>query len=168
MALFHIEATSFEWITGPEDDPKDLCLHGNYRAVIGNETFENCCTLSAAALYLLKTVTEDHLFGQDNQIFPCCGFFWIANDDLTNVTILGCDTGIDLEITHEGDFVLIATESGSVTRVPVDLYRQEVFRFADQIKAYYDACSPKKLPDDPFDRNGYIAFWNEWERRRNS
>ena len=25
--------------------------------------------------------------------------------------------------------------------------------------------SPKEIPADAFERNGYIAFWNEWQRR---
>ena len=31
----------------------------------------------------------------------------------------------------------------------------------------YDACTPKEIPEDEFDRNGYTAFWNEWQRRYN-
>ena len=44
--------------------------------------------------------------------------------------------------------------------------KAEVFRFADQIQSFYDACAPKILPekaDDP-DRLGYTVFWNEWHR----
>ena len=26
-------------------------------------------------------------------------------------------------------------------------------------------CAPKELPPNEYDRNGYIAFWNEWHRR---
>ena len=25
--------------------------------------------------------------------------------------------------------------------------------------------SPKEIPADAFEQNGYIAFWNEWQRR---
>ena len=30
-----------------------------------------------------------------------------------------------------------------------------------------DACTPKEIPENEFDRNGYTAFWNEWQRRYN-
>jgi len=167
MSLFHLEAEHFEWIDGARDDPKDLCLHGRFSAVIGEEVFSDDCTLSAAALYLLKSLTEDHAFGQDNQIFPCCGHFVIADDALQNVTIIGCPNGIDLQITHDNGNVIITTEKRNKVTIPYRDYQAEVFRFADQVKAFYDACTPKQLPEDDFTRNGYIAFWNEWERRRN-
>lgn len=46
-------------------------------------------------------------------------------------------------------------------------YRQQVYRFADTIEAFYRQCTPKELPQDSFDRNGYQTFWKEWHRRRN-
>ena len=47
-----------------------------------------------------------------------------------------------------------------------DKYKAEVFRFADKIEAFYNACTPKVIPDDTFWKNGYVAFWNEWHSRR--
>jgi hypothetical protein len=41
-----------------------------------------------------------------------------------------------------------------------------VFNFCDKIEAFYNGCMKKNIPDDEFERNGYIAFWNEWNRRR--
>lgn len=167
MAEFQLHVSNLQWIDGSRDDPEDLCLHGDVTAIIGDETITRTCTVSATALYLLKSLTEDHLFGQDNQIFPCCGHFIIANEDLTNVQLLGCPSGIDLQITHEDTGVCIVTEAGNETIIAYDTYQNVVFHFADEIKAYYGLCTPKKLPEDTFERNGYIAFWNEWERRRN-
>lgn len=166
MVRFQLNVSNFEWINGPQGDPEDLCLHGDVTATIGDETITESCTVSSAALYLLKSLTENHAFGQDNQIFPCCGHFIIANEDLSNVTIIGCPYGTDLQITHDNNNVRIVTESGKETMVPYNEYQAEVLRFADQVKAFYDSCSPKNLPKDTFARNGYIAFWNEWERRR--
>ena len=71
---FSISAGSYHWINGEADEPGDYCLHG-LAAVIGDERFEYDCTVSAAALYLLKTLSEDHIMGEDNQLLPCCGFF---------------------------------------------------------------------------------------------
>ena len=58
------------------------------------------------------------------------------------------------------------TEDGTAVTVPLEEYRQEVFRFADRVEGYYRQCAPKQLPEDAFTRDGYTAFWNEWHRRR--
>ena len=46
-------------------------------------------------------------------------------------------------------------------------YQYEVLDFAKKIKRFYDSCTPKEVPKNEFDRNGYLAFWNEWKRRYN-
>lgn len=65
MAGFQIDAERLEWINGDADDPRDLCLHGEATAVIGEECFTYYCTVSSTALYLLKSLTQDHLIGED-------------------------------------------------------------------------------------------------------
>lgn len=75
MGFFSINATNFEWIDGSNDNPEDLCLHGHAIAYIGKQKLEYDATISATALYLLKTLTEDHIISTDNQMLPCCGFF---------------------------------------------------------------------------------------------
>ena len=92
MTQFSIKADRYWWIDGSQDDPTDRCLHGHVIAQIGDKLIEEDCCVSATALYLLKTLTEDHIWGEDNQMLPCCGFFLIPNEDLTNVVISGWDT----------------------------------------------------------------------------
>ena len=41
-------------------DETDLCAHGNVRIHIGGDVLEDDVSLSAAALHLLRSVTEDH------------------------------------------------------------------------------------------------------------
>ena len=166
MNEFSIDAADFKWIDGNKDDPEDLCLHGKATAYIGKEKLEYYAAVSATALYLLKTLTENHIMGTDNQMLPCCGFFFIANDTLDNVTISGCSNGVDWSVIHNDDFVILKTEDGTEETVSIEHYKNEVFRFADKIETFYNSCTPKKIPDDEFERNGYIAFWNEWHRRR--
>lgn len=168
MKKFEIRAENLRWINGDEDDVDDLCLHGHAMAKIGDECFEYEATVSATALYLLKSLTEDHIIYQDNQMFPCCGHFIIPNDDLSNVEIAGCPNGIDWSVIHDGENVRLITDSGKETVVKLEDYRQEVYKFADMIEAYYMKCTPKNLPEDDYgwDRNSYTAFWNEWHRRR--
>ena len=165
-AMFDIDVKDMCWIT-EGDDPYDLCAHGNMTATIGNEKFEFSGTVSSTAIYLLKTLTENHLIGEDNQMMPCCGHFLIANDRLDDVRILGCPNGIDWSVIHENDSTIkIITESGKETLVNLDEYRKIVYKFADKVELFYKSCSDKILPADALDRDGYIAFWNEWKRRR--
>ena len=152
MENFQIDATKFYWINEKADDPDDLCLHGHVVVFIGDRHLEDDCTVSATALYLLKSLTEDHIAGEDIQLLPCCGHFYIPDQRLENVVISGC--------------VVLTLEDGTAVTVPLEEYRQEVFRFADRVEGYYRQCAPKQLPEDGFTRDGYTAFWNEWHRRR--
>lgn len=166
MGIFKIDADNFSWIQGTEDDPNDLCLHGHAVADIGNHRLEYDATVSATALYLLKSLTENHMMYEDNQMLPCCGFFYLPNESLDNVVISGCPNGIDWTIKHENDEVVLILPDGIEERVPMEEYREEVFWFADKIEDYYNQCKPKVLPEEKFERDGYLAFWNEWHRRR--
>ena len=166
MGVFSIDVNEFTWICGPEDDPNDLCLHGHVTVQIGKTTMEYSGTVSATALYLLKTLTEDKVMSEnDIQMVPCCGNFLIANKDLSEVTISGCNDGLDWSVVHENGGVKLVLPSGEEEWVPLQEYQKEVIRFADRVEAYYKSCQPKHIPDDEFARNGYLAFWNEWHRR---
>ena len=165
MRTFKIDVTDFEWIGEIQDDPQDLCLHGKVTAYIGDEIITDRGTVSATALYLLRSLTEDHNTGDDNQMIPCCGHFLIASKDLSQVEIIGCPFGTDWKVEQIPGGVRITTDSGNQTYVPMEDYRYEVYRFADQVEDYYNHSMPKK-PHDDFSQRGFSAFWNEWHRRR--
>ena len=166
MEPFSLDAGAFCWINGETDDPEDLCLHGHAAARIAGETVEFDCAVSAAALYLLKSLTEDHILGQGEQFFPCCGFFCVADEAGENVEIVGCDNGADWTLRHEGENVRLILPDGKEQVVPLADYRAQVFAFADKVEGYYRRCAPKVLPEDEFGRRGFLAFWREWRRRR--
>ena len=169
MNKFSINATNLRWINGKKDDVEDLCLHGHVVANIGNEVYEYDATVSATALYLLKSITENHIIHNDIQILPCCGFaMWLKNDGTEDVFICGCPNGVDWSIIHEKGIIKLITETGSETLIMLDEYKKEVFKFADLIEDFYKSSTPKILPENDLDREGYIAFWKEWHRRRNS
>ena len=90
----------------------------------------------------------------------------MPDEGLENVIISGCDNGTDWTVIHSGNSVILTLEDGTAVTVPLEEYRQEVFRFADRVEGYYRQCAPKQLPEDAFTRDGYTAFWNEWHRRR--
>ena len=164
--MFEITVSNLHWIEG-SDPAEDLCLHGNVTAIIGDEVLQyDDATVSSSALYLLKSIKEDHKIYESNQMIPCCGFFMIANESLSRVDICGCPNGIDWSVLHEKDNVILLTETGNRTVISIEEYRKNVFMFADLIESFYKSSEDKKLPEDEFDRNGYIAFWNEWKTLR--
>lgn len=163
---FKIDAKNLCWINSSPDDSKDLCLHGHAIACIGNETLEYDATVSATALYLLKSLTQNHIMHAEIQMLPCCGFFLMPDENMENVTISGCPNGIDWSVIHEKNDVRLILENGKETIVPLHAYEQQVFQFADKIEAFYESCSPKIMPKDSYDRDSYLTFWNEWHRRR--
>ncbi len=145
--MFRIDAYDLCWINGQKDDPTDKCLHGRAVVTIGEETIEEICTVSATALYLLKSLTNDKTPDDGYFMLPCCGHFYIPDDGLTEVYISGCDSGVDWEIRHTYGGVILIPDDGKEVFVPVEEYRKEVFRFCDKIKAYYDYCAPKVFED---------------------
>lgn len=163
MKLFTIEARDLAWLEGIEDT--DLCLHGLGIAVIGQRTVQYHCTVSATALYLLKSLTEDHILYEDNQMLPCCGHFMIPDEKGENVCISGCPNGEDWTIRHIGGAVELILPDGYAVTVPMADYRREVLAFVQKIEDFYNA-HPRVLPEDQFQLEGYQAFWREWHRRK--
>lgn len=164
---FFIEIIDFYWINGDKDDPEDKCLHGNVNVKIGNEVVaENYpCTVSSTALYLLKSLQNNHIPGVSlNQMLPCCGFFIIPNDTNDTVEITGCLTGIDWTVIHENHSVKLITQKGHESSIDIDSYRLIVFDFVDKVEKYYNSCKEKILPADDFDLKGYLMFWKEWHK----
>lgn len=164
MNTFHIDATDLAWLEGIE--LTDRCLHGHGVALIGERKLEYDCTVSATALYLLKSLTEDHMIYEDNQMLPCCGFFLIPDGKGENVQISGCPNGKDWTVRHVDGAVELILEDGYTVTVPMDDYRREVLAFVQKIEDFYNACPPRPLPEDDWERKGYLAFWKEWRRRK--
>ena len=165
MGIFRIIADDFKWIKEKEDDPNDLCLHGHVVVQIGEERLEDYGTVSATALYLLKSLERNHIKGEEIQMIPCCGHTMFA-DGNGQCIIMGCSNGTDWTILHDGDNIRLILENGKETIVSLSEYKEEVYKFADKIEDYYKACQPKIIPENEPDRSGYIAFWNEWHERR--
>ena len=165
MNEFALALTNLSWWNGEADDPRDLCLHGKVTGHIGERAISCTATVSAAALNLLRTLTEEHRAGEELQMLPCCGFSLFADETGENVTVIGCNQGVDWTVLHESGTVRLILEEESVT-VPMSEYRAAVFRFADTVEAFYRACTPKILPGDEIGRRGYEAFWREFYRRR--
>lgn len=144
----------------------DLCLHGFVKMQIGDAIIKDYGTVSATALCLLRTLEKDKIMSDEQiQMIPCCGNTLIANDDLSEVEIIGCDTGTDWSVIHMGDKVKIVLQSGDEFFIPISEYKSEVFKFADKVETFYKQSKPRQIEGE-FDENGYTAFWNEFKRRK--
>lgn len=168
---FDIKILDLHWIKGV-DDPTDLCAHGHVFVKIGSEIVSDKdsldVTVSATALYLMRTIKEN--YNKDDyasQLLPCCGHFIIADDDKDVVKICGCPSGIDWTITHTDDNrIKHISDNGQEVTIDKDKYRRLVLDFADQVENFYKTSLPKTIPTDDFDKKGYLTFWKEWRLLR--
>jgi hypothetical protein len=168
---FRLEFSDLHWLEGQPEE-RDLCAHGAALVQIGTQQLVtpdtgNGWTLSAAALYLMRTLYRDHR--PENQVgdhlVPCCGFnMW--PDDNGELIILGCPSGIDWHVTHTAGQVILTAPDGESISLSAVQWRAAVLRVADQVRSFYRTSLPKQLPDDELDRRGYELFWSEWERLR--
>lgn len=168
---FDIKLYDLHWLRDI-DETLDRCAHGHIKVRIGTEIVCDKETLevavNATALYLLRSLKSDYKKGDyASQMLPCCGHFMMADVSKDYVVICGCPNGIDWTITHTGDNkVLHTAESGSVAEIGQTEYKELVLEFADQVENFYKSSLPKAIPDNDIDREGYKAFWTEWDNLR--
>jgi hypothetical protein len=167
-----LQPKRLHWIQDIGDDSFDLCAHGEVEFRIDDDivlfTHGENLTVSAAALYLLRTLTAAHTKSSrvSEHLFPCCGFTMVAIPEEADVLIFGCVNGEDVEVDHQenGDGVIIRMNDGREWKVTWTDWRTAVFAFADRVSEFYESSSPKEYPDD--DAAGYLKFLDEWQRRR--
>ena len=171
--MITLRPTNLRWVQGVADDPKDLCAHGDVEFAIASDVVLDAVTgkdltVSAAALYLLRTLSVPHTRDRPvgDHLFPCCGFTMWEVADSPEVIICECPNGVDFEVTHQpdGTGVMVRALNGREWPVSWSEWRTAVFAFADTVSEFYAACSPKEPP--PEDEPGLRAFAAEWKRRR--
>jgi hypothetical protein len=166
-----LRAVNLHWIDGAADDPADLCAHSSVELRVDANSLvqpdDGDWTVSAAALYLLRTLSQSHTKAHPvaEQLFPCCGhaIYEVEGDD--DVLIIGCDRGIDFEIGHSEDMVVLAAKDGRRYEVTAHEWRKSVCEFADAVYHFYENSSPKVFEDER-DSGAFKRFWMEWSRRR--
>lgn len=172
---FGLKVLELHWISDT-DQNQDLCAHGKFFIRIGNEIIADkdagSFTLSSTALYLLRSIYSDYdkdISGYGNQLLPCCGHFMFqAEENIDFVIITGCPHGIDWKIVHtENNKVKHISEKGTEAIIDFEKYKKLVFDFADEVEEFYLKSEAKTLPNDDFEREGYLAFWREWKELRN-
>jgi len=70
-------------------------------------------------------------------------------------------------VIHEGTHVKLITESSKETIISCEDYKNEVLTFVDKVYEFYKSSKPKTLPEDNYNKEGYLKLWAEWESRRN-
>ncbi len=167
---FVIRIIDLHWIDRKEDNGKDLCLHGNVFVRIGDEIIDNGVdnnwTVSAGALMMLRSIETNHIaFKEENHMLPCCGHFMYIDEKTNKIVVLGCPTGIDWTVIHEGTDVKLITENGKETIISNEEYKKTIFNYADKLKDFYDNSLSKIFSED-YDRECYSEFWKEWNKIR--
>lgn len=158
------------WIKGQQDDPTDLCAHGKVHFEIDGQVLVNGAdgewTVSASALYLLRTLESDHKKEAFSfqQLFPCCGFNMYDNENIEDVGIFGCPNGIDFEIIHETSNIRILSDKFEPVVISLEDWQKAVIGFSKSVMAFYAASSPKE-PETEMNAKGYNKFMVEWNRR---
>ena len=162
--MFKLEILEKYWLPGQPEET-DLCLHGTVRVQIGDDVLEDEVCLSAAALHLLRSVTEEHQPDELAKLFPIDGFCWTPDGE-GSIYLGGCPNGgFDGYVTHEDDVVRIALEELPAVQIPLTEYQAKVFAFADQVEAFFRQSKPKVAIGE-LDKLWYPLFWEEWRRRR--
>lgn len=173
---FDLKILQLHWLKEGEEEANkdDLCAHGSLYIRIGeqilSDTSSGSWTLSATALYLMKTVFQNYKIGDfHNQLVPCCGHFFIPADDGNSVFITGCPKGIDWNIEHLSDNrVKHSTKEGAEGYITLEKYKELVVDFVKAIELFYRKSLPKNTPTDDFEKAGYKAFWKEWKTLKNA
>ena len=141
----------------------DRCIHGKVIFKSGNKLLsdETEWCVSASAYRFLHTLFNNHFMGAEDFLIPCCGHTMIPSEDKLSVSIFGCDNGIDFNIIHEEDHIVIVTADRAEYRIPFEEYKNAVISFAEQVMAFYESSPPREFEDD-YDKDGYGAFVTEW------
>lgn len=169
---FEVKFTDLHWIDHT-DNPDDLCLHGKAFVQIGEEILstenDGDWTLSSAAYYFLKSFKNNYQPDQfGNALIPCCGHFMFIHEDTDELIITGCPNGIDWHIQYTENEVTHRSNKGNQATVSIDDWKNIVLRLANEIEDFYQQSTPKKLPDDVFEKEAYLRFWEDWHRMKNS
>lgn len=148
----------------------DLCVHGGFTLSGDNRMFIDASgeelNLSAAVIFLLRTIERDHSFGYKlcDKIIPECADITMVQGTDKDVEIITCPFGIDWWVEHNDGYVTLIFEDGSEIKTELNYYIRAILHFADIIKSFYENSKPKIFYNDE-DRRGFDTFWKEWARR---
>lgn len=144
----------------------DLCVHGNVLFEIEGTKicpFDEEYCVSVFAYRLLKTLKSNHQGSEEGQMIPCCGHEMIPSMDNTSVNILDCPFGIDFDVIHQAQLILIKYDNIECI-IKYDVWRDAVLKIASKVEEFYKTSKPrlfyKQLKE--YDVKSFSAFITEW------
>jgi hypothetical protein len=171
--MLTLRATSINWLNGSPLSAGDLCAHGKVELRVDDATLvapgQDDITLSAAALYLLRTLKDDHTpedrVAEANLLFPCCGHAVFKNNGRYGVVCVGCPNGVDVYVRHDDNRVILQ-RAGQDAQHTVSLqeWRRAVLSFVVQVEQFYET-NERSEPSTAEDEEGWRLFWQEWQSR---
>ncbi|GMO51920.1 MAG: hypothetical protein Ta2G_09660 [Termitinemataceae bacterium] len=167
---FELKLLNVHWLGGVKDMGQDLCAHGSVYIKINEEIISNSnndWTVSAVALYLLRTLKQNYCAGDfNNFLLPCCGHFFVKEPNKP-VCIMGCNKGIDWTILHEeNNMVKHISKNNSTAIIAESKYKELVYKFSDDVENLYKKSIQRK-PSNKYEEEGFNAFIEEWKILRN-
>lgn len=170
-----LEATDLGWLGQGDEADWDQCVHGVATCTVGSIAItSHDCNLTAASLFLLRTLEHDHTdtdsVAPSNQLLPHCGHApWVVPGERFPTLNMGCDCGDELWVRHEAG-ALHLSRGEFHEQVPTEAWEHAVARFADRVRAFHDASPPRRRSrrskTDVMEHEGWDAFWAEWIERR--
>ena len=167
--MISLRAFELGWAFSEGDALTDQCVHGGIElTVAGGPVYrtEPDVTVSAACLYLLRTIGDDHTpessVAEGNWLFPHCGFSVWPSNGRYPVDCIGCNQGTDIWIRHTDQDVELRWDEHSII-ISQDAWADAILELAEQIEGYYHHCPPKEKIEDQLHAKGWALFWMEWQ-----
>ena len=119
MMTVRLQPMDLHWLERDWKDPRDLCAHSPVDFCVNGKTVvsprDGDWSVNASAVYLLRTLSSSHTRDSPvgDHLFPCCGFALHDLDGNDDVVIVGCLSGIDVEVTRNDDLVVITQADGT-------------------------------------------------------
>ncbi len=172
IAMVTLSAIDPHWLEGKGDPRDDQCAHGHVRLEVNGVIFvspeDGEVTISAAGLFLLRTLENDHTdqkpVSESNLLFPCCGFTAWNCGKRFPVLVMGCPNGVDVELRHKNGLVEL-TQGDKTSTVPTREWKLAVHGFVKSIEEFYRSCPPRNPLKHSEDAEGWDSFWTEWKQR---
>lgn len=177
---FKIELKKIHWLDNYGDqDEDDRCAHGKVCVNIGSELVvdnssdpNDWWSLTAMALHLLRTLELNHT--SEDPVGDCLvpgeghHIDHHKNDPIVHIeTAYPMVKGENWWVVHEDATVKLITKSATEQIIQFEDYKTEILSFVDKVEAFYKSSKRKSLPQDGYDREGYLKLWSEWNSRRN-
>ena len=168
---FEIKLLSINWIDNLPDNGSDLCANGKVYLRIGDKILSDAknedWTVSAATVFLLRTLENDYNEGDFyNFLLPCCGHYMVYEKNKP-IIISGCNSGIDWNIKHiDNELVkhFIKNEIDGI--IHKENYKKQIYKFSDSVEYFYYKSKKRKF-NNKYNKIAYKEFRKEWKKLRN-